>query len=330
MKKICLFSFLLISVLCSAATAQTTSSSCIVIYAEGEGFTHVSGRRSTYYDLFETDVIGKAFRDGDLVITEPDTILELQVSGSNNIIKISENSSFRMESFGERGGGTFSLTYGRIRAKVEKLVGDESFKVDGKSAVCGVRGTDFGYDIISEPAGAADDLVTRIYCFAGSVEVEKKDEAVELPSDTPAEIGRTSATETVTVTAGKRIIITANEMVSIRAQEPELLRSEPLATDIVAFWDINDFRSEPLSLVRIDDIRGNLERKAFEEKKKLFWGNMGLVFAGTALQLVTFFAGQLGAGDTYSSDSPFFPVAVSGGILIGAGAAGLTVMSFKY
>jgi hypothetical protein len=118
-------------------------------------------------------------------------------------------------------------------------------------------------------------------------------------------------------------------MVAIRGEEEQLI-SEPLADEIISFWDINDFKSEPLSLVRIDAIRENLERKIFEEKKKHFWGSMGLVFAGTTLQLVNFIAGEVGAGNTFSPDSPFFPVAVSGGILIGAGFAGLTAMPLKY
>ncbi len=329
MKKYFILSIIIFLTL-SAALYSQSAPSCIIIHAEGDGFTHVRGEDDKYYDLFETDVLGMVFRQGDILITEPGTVLELQVAGSNNIVKISENSSFRLDSFEEKGGGLFSLSYGRIRAKVEKITGNQSFRIDGKSAVCGVRGTDFGYDILSDPSGLKEDLMTRIYCFTGSVEVQKKPEAAPesiegLPD--PAVVPDASPAASL----NEAIIISANEMVAIKTSEPEKkLVSETLSEDVIAFWDINNFKSEPLSVITMQDIRFSLDKKEYREEYKLFWGSMGLVFTGIALEMVTFFAGQLGGENTFSSGSSYFPVAVSGGILIGSGIAGLTAAGIRY
>ncbi len=52
-----------------------------------------------------------------MVFTEEDTLLEIQIASSNNIIKVSENSSLMIEDFEEKGGGAFALSYGKIRAR---------------------------------------------------------------------------------------------------------------------------------------------------------------------------------------------------------------------
>ncbi|MDX9801023.1 MAG: FecR family protein [Spirochaetia bacterium] len=318
MKKIYIISFIFLVFSISHLFSQT-SQSCVIIYASGDGFTHVRDRNDVYYDLFETDVLGMVFRQGDTLITEPGTIIEIQVSGSSNIIKISENTSFRIDTFEEKSGSLFSLTYGRIRAKVEKLIGSQTFKIDGKSAVCGVRGTDFGYDIISDPSGFNDDdLLTRIYCFSGSVDVVKKGEPA-LPDQPAAPLGENS------------IIIAANEMVLIKSGEAEKILASTVVTDeVTAYWDINDFKSKPLRTVTMGDIRDSLKEKEFQTKYKYFWGSMGMVLAGTGLEIITLIAGNISNTNNFNSDSPWFPVVVTGGVLIGAGAGGLAATAVRY
>ena len=175
MRKILIILFIILFPFYLAAQSQPA---CVIIYAEGEGFTVVSGGDEYYFDLYEEDVIGLELKKTDMIFTEGDTLLEIQVASSNNIIKVSENTSLIIDDFEEKGGGDFALSYGKIRAKVQKLTGTQQFKIDGKSAVCGVRGTDFGYDIVADPLGVEEDLITRIYCFEGSVEVEKKEDIV--------------------------------------------------------------------------------------------------------------------------------------------------------
>jgi formylglycine-generating enzyme required for sulfatase activity len=74
------------------------------------------------------------------------------------------------------------LYYGRVRAKVAKLAGSSSYKITSPSLVAGVRGTDFGCDLIAvrprvkdgTDAGASP-VMSRVFCFEGSVSVSEAD-----------------------------------------------------------------------------------------------------------------------------------------------------------
>ncbi len=316
MKKIIILLLILIPFF-SHAQSQPA---CIVIYAEGEGFTVVSGSDEYYFDLYEEDVIGLELKKDDMVFTEENTLLEIQVASSNNIIKVSENSNFLIDDFEEKGGGSFALSYGKIRAKVQKLTGTQQFKIDGKSAVCGVRGTDFGYDIVADPLGVEEDLVTRIYCFEGSVEVEKKKEiALEIAGEVeevPSEIA-----EIQEIVEPVKIIISAEEMVSLSTREPEKeLVSEKISEEITAYWGLHEFKSEPLTIITMKDLEKLKEEKRFNERNRIFWGSMSLIFAGTALELTSFFMSEYAPSSTEELQ---FAFKVSGGVLLFGGVGGL-------
>ncbi len=317
MKKIFIVLLIILSPFFLAAQSQPA---CVIIYAEGEGFTVVSGNEEFYFDLYEEDVIGLELTRNDMVFTEEDTLLEIQIASSNNIIKVSENSSFLIDDFEEKGGGNFQLTYGKIRAKVEKLTGTQQFKIDGKSAVCGVRGTDFGYDIVADPLGVEEDLITRIYCFEGSVEVEKKEEiALETVGEVeeiPAEVA-----ELEEIVEPAKIIISAEEMVSLSTREPEKeLVSEKISEEITAYWGLHEFKTEPLTIITMKDLQEIKKETRFRERNKIFWGSMSLMFAGTALELTSFFMNEFSPSST---ENLRFAFAVSGGVLIFGGVGGL-------
>ena len=317
MKKIFLLLLIFISPILIYAQSQPA---CVIIYAEGEGFTVVSSGEEYYFDLYEEDVIGIELKKDDMVFTEEDTLLEIQVASSNNIIKISENSSLMIDDFEEKGGGAFALSYGKIRAKVEKLTGTQQFKIDGKSAVCGVRGTDFGYDIVADPLGVEDDLITRIYCFEGSVEVEKKEkialETVGEVREIPAETA-----ELEEIIEPEKIIITAKEMVAVSTREPEKeLVSEKISEEITAYWGLHEFKSEPLTIITMKDLEEAKGERVFTERNKIFWGGMSLIFAGTALELTSYFMG-INAPSSY--DDFRTNLQFAGGILLFGGTAGI-------
>ena len=322
MRKIIFILFIIFCPVCIFAQSQPA---CVIIYAEGEGFTVVSGGDEYYFDLYEEDVIGLELKKDDMVFTEADTLLEIQVASSNNILKVSENSSLMIDDFEEKGGGVFALSYGKIRAKVEKLTGTQQFKIDGKSAVCGVRGTDFGYDIVADPLGVEDDLITRIYCFEGSVEVEKKEE-IEIETEgnveeiltEPSVEGKILSEEILPV---RRIIISAEEMVALSTREPEKeMVSEKISEEITTYWGMHDFKTEPLTIFTIKDLEKIKEERRFKERNKIFWGSMSLIFAGTALELTSFFMDMYAPSSTDNIQSAF---TMSGVVLIFGGTAGL-------
>ena len=322
MRKIFIILFIILIPFSLAAQSQPA---CVIIYAEGEGFTVVSGGDEYYFDLYEEDVIGLELKKDDMLFTEGDTLLEIQVASSNNIIKVSENSSLMIDDFEEKGGGAFALSYGKIRAKVQKLTGTQQFKIDGKSAVCGVRGTDFGYDIVADPLGVEEDLITRIYCFEGSVEVEKKEEMIletegeveEVPADTAASESGPSAE----AAAPSKIVITAEEMVALSTREPEKeMVSEKISEEITAYWGMHEFKTEPLTIFTMKDLDKIKEERRIREKNKIFWGSMSLIFAGTALELTTFFMNEYAPPSTDDLQQVF---KMSGFVLLFGGAGGL-------
>ncbi|MFW6250557.1 MAG: FecR domain-containing protein, partial [Alkalispirochaetaceae bacterium] len=140
---------LLITFLLASVSAQEREAYAFVIYAEGYDMTIFRNEELLTYDVLRDNVIGMPLLPGDLIQTDPETFVELQVMPSRTVIKVAENTTFRIEEIGGAGGGSFDLAYGRLRAKVDRIAGNEEFQIRGRSAVAGVRGTDFGYDFVA-------------------------------------------------------------------------------------------------------------------------------------------------------------------------------------
>jgi hypothetical protein len=149
----------------------------VIIYASGTGFEHIRNGDTREYDLSVDVAEGVELRAGDYLNTYDGTFLEIQVYPSDNVLKVSENTSFKVNEVSPQGGGNFELNYGRVRARVKKLAGLEKFSLEGPSMVAGVRGTDFGYDIIYEKSESTERTVASVYCFEGRVEVETREAA---------------------------------------------------------------------------------------------------------------------------------------------------------
>jgi hypothetical protein len=198
----------------------------VIIYHEGGDFEVRDGRGN----LVESgEIVGRELNRGDMLITYDGAFLELQLVPSRNVIKIAENTEFRLESpeAGRQSG--FEMLYGRVRAKVEKLARDERFRIRGNAAVAGVRGTDFGMDVAVPQEGAATEAVTRVYCFEGEVEVQ------------PIAAGAAKAPEAVPA-----VVIRGEEMVSVSPQTLERpLDVIPIWPEIRSYWQAYPFRGQP-------------------------------------------------------------------------------------
>jgi len=221
----------------------------VVVYAEGDRITLYRDGVLAQYDVLLDSVVGLPLFQGDLVQTDPGTYLELQTVPAGTLLKVAENTTFQLSALGEESGqGRVQLTYGRIRAKVQKVTGSAPFAIYGRGVVAGVRGTDFGYDLVAERGGATVP-VTQVYCFEGAVEV----------SAAPSPAGETAGTEK---TAASSIVIRADQMVSVaqlsgaaetagpgeESTEPQpSFKTETLAPEIRSYWSTNDFQLERLS-----------------------------------------------------------------------------------
>ena len=160
----------LITLLLPSVSAQEREAYAFVIYAEGYDMTIFRNDELLTYDVLRDNVIGMPLLPGDLIQTDADTFVELQVMPSRTVIKVAENTTFRIEEIGGTGGGSFDLAYGRLRARVDRITGNEEFQIRGRSAVAGVRGTDFGYDFVAVREGNVE-AETQVYVFEGTVEV---------------------------------------------------------------------------------------------------------------------------------------------------------------
>jgi len=92
---------------------------------------------------------GMQLSEGDRIRTTSSTA-ELRLDPNGSILKLSRNTEFRIESLsGGKSPDTnaFSLATGKLRTVVAKKTGI-AYEVRTPSAVCGVRGTDFGMEVL--------------------------------------------------------------------------------------------------------------------------------------------------------------------------------------
>ncbi len=201
-----------------AATIEFSSGDDIVVIR--------SGKRLPF-----KDPIGLELFQGDQLQTGKGIFVEMRLGTGNTILKLAENTTFVLERL-EGGQTSLQLVYGRMRAKVEKLTGADSFSVYSTQAVAGVRGTDFGLDVIASRSTVAAATMTRAYCFEGSVEV--------------VALVRSAAQAAESLEAiPKSFIISAGEMVRIEGVPGKMdAVKQAVEESIRSFWMANDYEAE--------------------------------------------------------------------------------------
>jgi hypothetical protein len=123
-----------------------------------------------------------------------------------------------------------SLVYGRVRAKVDKLAGTDTFTIRSATSVAGVRGTDFGIDVVArQQAVAVPENLTRTYVFEGTVTV-----TALLRSSPLAAEGLEPVPREFTLEAGEMVVVSRVDT----ATEAE---QTIIDTAILEFWSENDF-----------------------------------------------------------------------------------------
>lgn len=189
-----------------------------VTYAEGGSFRLVRAGVSKTLEASSPEVFGMEIRIGDIISTGPGTILELSIHPVSASVQIAENTSYSCGSDDER--GEFSrgeLYYGRVRAKVAKLTGTSSFRISSPSLVAGVRGTDFGLDVIAPLTDTP--AVNRVFCFEGLVAVSAVDRPV---------------VESVTVSSGQMVETLSG---GTEAGKDQRLEVKPIAEEVKTYWE---------------------------------------------------------------------------------------------
>ncbi|MDC7240170.1 MAG: FecR domain-containing protein, partial [Spirochaetales bacterium] len=166
-----------------------------------------------------------------------DTGVEILLNDTGTVIKVAENTTITITSI-QDAGGVFEVSYGRVRARVERLTQETPFWLGSGDTVAGVRGTDFGYDLFYD-AEAPEKKNIRVYCFEGAVEVVRRMNVPEGETFVPDEDFSTGKEYSSTV------ILRKNEMVSVDSEKPENLKKERVEPDIRNFWETNEFIFEP-------------------------------------------------------------------------------------
>ena len=126
----------------------------VTVFEEGE-----------WYDI----EIGDFVTEKNVLKVESDSFCEVQF-GNTAVVKIQENSEVDLARVSlEPGNAEVSLDMklGNVLCKVQKLTGNESFKVKTQTAVCGVRGTEFS-------VSAAENADTVLAVKKGAVAILPK------------------------------------------------------------------------------------------------------------------------------------------------------------
>ncbi len=245
-----LFLILTVLLLFSALTAaaQDENPFGVILYAEGSEFSLYRNGEYKTNNIHRGNVFGMPLFKGDMIQTADNTYLEIQLYPTKSVVKVAENTTFTVKDLG--GGETsFNLTYGRIRAKVQRLASRDRFEIRGKEAVAGVRGTDFGVDMIIDPETDQEEALGTVYCFEGSVSVTVDEDEAE-----PA-----------VLEANQMIVIKERAVQTDEAEAPAIVtEKKEVARGIVTFWETNNFRKEPVEPVQLDTVFPGLFKKVEE------------------------------------------------------------------
>src|SRR6056297_1246548 len=149
---------LIISIFCMPGLlfAQDTAPSATLAYYEDDTQIEILDNARVPVDVY----FGMELQPGDTVRTNA-TIAELQLEPNGSIVKLSQNTVFTIDELqkDENSTNKFSMAAGKMRAIAARAGIGNRYQVSTPSAVCGVRGTDFG--IIAIPGQEESAFVNQ-------------------------------------------------------------------------------------------------------------------------------------------------------------------------
>jgi len=204
-----------------------------VSFAEGKSLTVIRNGIAQRYNPDRDDVLGLPLLQEDMIQTGTGTFLEIQFQTISARVQIAEHTSFRVTADRQQQSAG-ELYYGRVRAKVARLTGNESFRIKTPSLVAGVRGTDFGVDVLAVrpgtqvssgeggivPAETDSTVLYRVSVFEGSVTVLPAEQQVP----------------------DKTIVVVSDQMVERVTAGTPVLTTVRLDPQILEFWNLVDQR----------------------------------------------------------------------------------------
>src|SRR6056297_135432 len=156
MKRI--ITLLIVSMLCMPVLlfAQDADPSATLAYYEDDTQIEILDSARVPVAVY----FGMELQPGDTVRTNA-TIAELQLEPNGSIVKLSQNTVFTIDELqkDENSTNKFSMAAGKMRAIAARAGIGNRYQVSTPSAVCGVRGTDFG--IIAIPGQEESAFVNQ-------------------------------------------------------------------------------------------------------------------------------------------------------------------------
>ncbi len=182
--------------------------------------TYYSGNVSVYEEGEWYDIeIGDFVTEKNILKVESDSFCEVQF-GNTAVVKMQENSEIDLAKVSlEPGSAEVSLDMklGSVICKVQKLTGNETFKVKTQTAVCGVRGTEFS---VSASKGEETVLAVKkgaVAVMPKSVDIDELNEKVADKSDAVKEAVKKIEDSATVVKANEEIQLDSKIMNETKA-----------------------------------------------------------------------------------------------------------------
>ncbi|GEM_PF-1773028 len=198
------------------AASELVVGTATIVYAEGTDLTVVRGPR----EIPLKNPVGEKLLPGDYVQTGRGSAVEIVTLPRGSVLRVAENTTFRVLGSGEGEAWGIELLYGRIRARAE---GTGSYEVRAGGSVARAAGADFGMDIVVSRGTAGVQGSAEVYCFEGSVAVS------------PAQAGA----------ASQPLILGPGKAASARSEGGAVvIGASELKQEKREFWSMRSFKSD--------------------------------------------------------------------------------------
>ena len=149
---ICTIVFLILLPAALFSASEDTPAAAYLVYFDDADEIEIYNAAGNMYDYVDWDM---ALPEGTSISTLGSSA-ELELVPNGTIIKLAPNTDFIIETLqtNERTANTFTMISGKIRTVAARSGIGENYSIQTPSAVCGVRGTDFGLRVITGQSDA--------------------------------------------------------------------------------------------------------------------------------------------------------------------------------
>ncbi|MBN1797722.1 MAG: FecR domain-containing protein [Spirochaetales bacterium] len=182
--------------------AALTYEEALVVCVSGEVFV----KGTADWEYLE---IGNIVHPSDNIKVEADSLCELQF-GQKAVVRIQDNTEICLKDFWlepEQTKVDIDLAVGSVLCKVSRLTGTEAFKVHTRTAVCGVRGTEFSVRVTDVKETVLAVKEGEVAIVPESAEAEKIEKQTQLDNTKLKELVGKMEDTALVVKARQEVIV---------------------------------------------------------------------------------------------------------------------------